>query len=486
MKIFDLHKRHGEGTDHVALRYQGKNITYKELDINIVQYAQYFHHLGLGPGDRVALALPNCPEFIYTYLGVAKAGGIAVPINLLQTLEEIIYIIKDSGARFAVISPEIASKMQGLAATLKIIPVILNEETKGQIAASPTAELLPVDDFDVCTFLYTSGTMGYPKGAMLTHANLVGNVNSLDRASDLGTEDNFLCVLPMFHSFGWTACVLLPLYLGSTITILDAFRPKEVLSTLINDGITVFCGVPSMFTVLLRLAEKATFPQLKLAISGGASLPENIIHTFEHKFNFPLLEGYGLSEASPVVCLNPIEGVRKVGSIGIPLPDVEVITVGLDGTKTPVGEVGELIVRGPNVMKGYYNREEDTRQTLSNGWLHTGDLAYKDEDGYFFIVGRQKELIIKGGFNVYPREVEEAITSHPVVLEAAVIGVQHPLKGEEIKAFIVTEDGKTLDKKELLSYLRPKLALYKLPDIVVFTEDLPKSGGGKILKRLLS
>lgn len=486
MKIFDLHKRHGKGPEHVALRYHGNDITYEELDININQYANYFHHSGLVPGDRVAIALPNCPEFIYAYLGVAKAGGIAVPINLLQTLEEIIYIIKDSGARFAVINPEIASKMQGLAASLKIIPVILNDETKDQIVASPTAEFSPVDDFDVCTFLYTSGTTGYPKGAMLTHANLRGNVDSMDRASNMGTEDNFLCVLPMFHSFGWTVCVLLPLYLGSTITILDAFRPKEVLNTLSTGGITVFCGVPSMFTVLLRLAEKTTFSQLKLVISGGASLPENIIHTFEHRFNFPLLEGYGLSEASPVVCLNPIEGVRKVGSIGIPLPGVEVITAGLDGMETPVGEVGELLVRGPNVMKGYYNREEDTSQTLSNGWLHTGDLAYKDEDGYLFIVGRQKELIIKGGFNVYPREVEEAITSHPVVLEAAVIGIQHPLKGEEIKAFVVVEKGKTLDKKELLSFLRAKLAQYKIPDIVVFTEDLPKGGGGKILKRLLS
>ncbi|MGB9826132.1 MAG: AMP-binding protein, partial [Desulfofundulus sp.] len=425
------------------------------------------------------------PEFIYAYLGITRAGGVVVPLNLLQTPQELAFIVTDAGTRFLVTSPAIAHQF-GQPSNLPVSPVILDEEVRQEIEKAPPASFPEIDPGEVCTFLYTSGTTGRPKAAMLTHRNLLSNVKSMDEASDLGPGDNFLAVLPMFHSFGWTVCVLLPLYLGSRITIMDSFRPKEVLQKLQEEGITVFCGVPSMFTVLLKLRRQATFPCLKLAISGGDSISPEYMKAFAENFNFPVIEGYGLSEASPVVCLNPLDGrPRKIGSVGIPLPGVEVKVVDGNDRELPPGEVGELVVRGPNVMRGYHNREEETRTVLRGGWLHTGDLAHRDRDGYVFIAGRQKELIITAGYNVYPKEVERALEEHPAVAEAAVIGVPHPVKGETVKAFIVPEEGCTPDKQELLRFLKERLAGYKIPETFVFTTELPRGPGNKVLKRLL-
>ncbi|RKO68212.1 long-chain fatty acid--CoA ligase [Desulfofundulus salinus] len=479
-----MHNRHDQNLDHPALSYYDKIISYAELENNIEQYARFFFSRGVKQGERVALALPNCPEFIYSYLGIARAGGIVLPLNLLQTPQELLYILRDSGARFLVTSPAIGLQLKQLPG-LPLTLFILDEETQKEIMTAPPVCFPEVKSDEVCTFLYTSGTTGQSKAVMLTHDNLLGNVRSLDEASDFGRDDNFLAVLPMFHSFGWTVCVLLPLYLGCTITILDNFRPKEMLQVLSEKGITVFCGVPSMFTVLLKLRQKASFPRLKFVISGGDSISEENMLAFEKKFNFPIVEGYGLSEASPVVCLNPLYGVRKIKSIGLPLPGVEVKVVDEEDRELPAGEIGELVVRGPNVMKGYYNREEETREVLRGGWLHTGDLAYRDQDGYFYIAGRKKELIITAGFNVYPREVEEALASHPSVAEAAVIGVPHPLKGEVVKAFVVPEEGRMPDKQELLQYLKGRLAIYKIPEEYVITSDLPRGMGGKVMKRFL-
>lgn len=484
MNISEYYKRHADNDRYTALNYKGQKTSYAELEHCVEQYARYLVHLGLAPGERAAVALPNCPEFIYVYLGVARAGGTVVPLNLLQAPQELLYIVGDSGAKLLITNAAIGRQISRLP-NLPVSLVILDEERRREIMSAPPVRFPTVSDEDVCTFLYTSGTTGSPKAAMLTHANLLGDVICMDNVSDFGREDNFLAVLPMFHSFGWTVCVLLPLYLGCTITILDAFRPKEMLQTLAEEGITVFCGVPSMFTVLLRMRQQATFPSLKFAISGGDSISREIMEAFEQTFNFPIIEGYGLSEASPVVCLNPLYGVRKIRSIGIPLPGVEVRVVDEADRDLPVGEVGELLVRGPNVMKGYYNREEETREALRDGWLHTGDLAYLDEDGYVFIAGRKKELIITAGFNVYPREVEEALAAHPAVAEAAVIGVPHPLKGESVKAYVVPEEGQSLDKQELQRFLRDQLTNYKIPEEFVFTTDLPRGVGGKILKRKL-
>ncbi|NLW06864.1 MAG: long-chain fatty acid--CoA ligase [Clostridia bacterium] len=491
MFIWQLPQRHQHSQTKRALIYHGQQISYGELVNWIEAYANMFQAAGLQPGERVAICAPNCPEFIYSYLGAVQAGAITVPLNLLLTREEIAYIIGDAGCNTLVIHPAILERLkiepaQAAALGLKNI-VVLDEATAVRAKAAPPATKVTQSPDDICTLLYTSGTTGKPKGAMISHNNFLANVRAMDEISDLGPEDNFLCVLPMFHSFAWSTSVLLPLYLGSAITIKESFQPKDTLRTLTEEDITVFCGVPSMYAVLMRLADKGQFKALRLAISGGAPLAAEIQRGFEAKYNFPLVEGYGLSEASPVVCLNPLEpdAVRKPGSIGLPLPGVAVKIVDDNNQELPVGEIGELVVRGANVMSGYYNKPEETAAALQGGWLHTGDLARQDEDGYFYIVDRKKDIIILGGFNVYPREVEEVLLTHPAVLDAAVVGVGDPLKGETVKAFVVLKEGATCDRKKLQEFLKEHLAVYKIPRLYEFVSELPKSPTGKVLKKLL-
>ncbi|MDD4238845.1 MAG: long-chain fatty acid--CoA ligase [Desulfotomaculaceae bacterium] len=484
MRVFELHKRNAPYTQRTALRFHGETITYADLEHNVEQFARYFKKLGLSPGDRAAIALPNCPEFIYSYMGITRAGGIVVPLNLLQAPRELAFMLQDSGSHFLILNPAIGQHLCQLPLPALTI-VILDDKCRKEIAAVPQVSFPEVNDLSTCTFLYTSGTTGHPKAAMLTHANLIANVKAMEAVSGFSSEDNFLAVLPMFHSFGWATSVLFPLYLGGAITILDSFKPKEILQVLVDEGVTIFCGVPSMFSLLLKSRNQVVFPKLKFAFSGGDSIfGENLVD-FEKKFNTPIVEGYGLSEASPIVCLNPIHGTRKISSVGVPLPGVEAKVVDEEGQEMPCGEIGELIARGPNIMQGYFNREEETLSALQGGWLHTGDLAYQDQDGFLFIVGRKKELIINAGFNVYPREVELALEEHPGVAEAAVIGVAHPLKGQVVKAFILHEEGHEPDKQELFYFLKGRLAGYKLPETFVFTSALPRGASGKILKRLL-
>ena len=484
MNIFKLHLKYAGDTEHTALKYARQKVSYAELEHHVEHYARYMLHSGLKSGERAAIALPNCPEFIYCYLGITRAGGVAVPLNLLQSPRELAFMLQDSGARFLLSNEVIGQQLLQLPG-LSLTPVILDQACRDQISAARPAAFPVIPADTVCTFLYTSGTTGQPKAVMLTHANLVANVISMDKVSDFDRDDNFLAVLPMFHGFGWATSVLLPLYLGCTITILDRFMPKEVLHVLAEENVTVFCGVPSMFSLMLKLRRTLPFPRLRYAFSGGDSIPAEQLREFEKKFNIPVIEGYGLSEASPLVSLNPIEGLRKVKSIGIPLPGIEVRTVDEKDLDVPPGEVGELIVKGPNVMKGYFNRKDETEAALKGNWLHTGDLALRDPENYIFLVGRKKELIITAGLNVYPREVEEALAEHPSVAEAAVIGVSHPVKGEVIKAYLRPEEGQTLDKQDLLRFLRNRLAGYKIPETFVFTGDLPRGASGKILKRLL-
>lgn len=487
MRIYEADRRHRD-RQHPALVYHGQAISYGELDDQVSRFAAHFQRLGVQPGDRVAICSPNCPEFVYSYLGASLAGAIVVPINLMLALPEIAFILQDAGVSCLVVHPVILEKVSLPGASslgLKSL-LVLNEETLAAISQAGEPHPVSIGEDHTCSLLYTSGTTGKPKGAMLSHFNLISNVRSLDDASDLGPDDRFICVLPMFHSFAWTVCVLLPLYLGSTMYILDSFGPKELLRTLVEDKITVFCGVPSMFAVLVRAGEAARF-SLKLAIAGGAGLPAEVQKGFEAKFSFPLIEGYGLSEASPVCCLNPLapEAVRKPGSIGVPLPRVRMRLVNDQDNDVPQGEVGEIVVQGPNVMQGYWNLPEATAETLRNGWLHTGDLGRQDEDGYFYVVDRKKDMIICAGFNVYPREVEEVLLSHPQVVEAAVIGVGDPLKVETVKAFVVLENPGSVDGRALQEFLKDRLASYKIPRLWEFVSDLPKGATGKVLKKLL-
>jgi len=489
MKIYELFKNTKVSDDHVAIKFKGTEYSYKDLDSIINKYASFFQSLGIVNGDKVALSFPNCPEYIFSFMGASKAGAIVVPLNMMLTLEEIAYIIMESGANTIVVHPLIAQKIdKNQLSSLKLKNIIvLDDYVIEKILGMGNPKEIDIKDDDICTYLYTSGTTGKPKGAMLTHNNFYSDVKAMDEVSDLGKYDNFLCVLPLFHSFSWTVNVLLAFYLGATVTIKENFMPKDTLDTLINEKITVFCGVPSMFAILMRMAEKGQFKALRLAISGGAPLAPEIQRGFEQKFNFPLVEGYGLSEAAPVALLNPLEpdAVRKPGSIGFPLPCLEAKIVDENDNEVAVGEVGELVLKGSNIMLGYHNMPEDTAITLKNGWLHTGDLAKKDDEGYFYIVDRIKDMIILGGLNVYPREVEDALLEHPDILEAAVIGVGDPLKGEDVKAFVVLKEGAKADRKEIQKFLKNKLAAYKIPQIFEFVSELPKNAAGKIQKKLL-
>lgn len=494
--------------DSIAIKFKGQTVTYSELDSKVQKYATYLSKIGIKKGDKVVLSCLNSPEFIYSYLAVVKLGAIIVPINLLLTIEEMKYVIKNSEAKTMIVHPTILLKLkqsknfkkQAIATLFensiirkiakKIIGldiILLDQKFNKKIdSISKISFEEASDDSQVSTFLYTSGTTGKPKAAMLTHKSLLTNVVQLSKTIDIYENDNFLCVLPLFHVFAFTVCSLLPLYKGATITIHEMFQPKELIESLSKDGATIFPGVPSMYIILLEaLKTNVTFPNLRLAISGGAALPVEIFRQAKEKFNFPLIEGYGLSEASPVVTLNPFDGVQKEGSIGLPIYGVECKVVDENGNEVGVEETGELIVKGENVMSGYYKQEEQTKETLKDGWLYTGDMAKKDSEGYVYIVDRKKDLVIVGGFNVYPREVEEVIYAFPKVKEAAVVGIKDNLRGEYVKAFIVLKEGQTCHSRELLRYLKERLAVYKLPREIKFVDELPKNGAGKILKRVL-
>lgn len=488
--VGDIYKNN-YNSNSIALKFKGSSVTYEQLDKTVISYTSYFKELGIKAGDRVILSCINSPEFIYSYFGVVRNGAIIVPINLLLTMEEIAYMAKDSEAKFMLIHPLILQKAkitrESLQKALGIKVIILDEELQNSISEFPTEGFKDFsDENSISTFLYTSGTTGKQKAAMLTHKNLVFNAEQCYLGLTGRADDMYMCVLPMFHVFAFTACVLMPLWSGATITILEAFQPKEVVESLVRDEITVFMGVPAMYVVLLGASKNnISFPKLRFAVSGGSALPVEIFRQAKEIMKLPVVEGYGLTEASPAVCFNPPFGMQKEGSIGLPIPFVECKIVDENDMELPVGEVGELTVRGENVMLGYYKQEEETKKALLNGWLHTGDLAKKDEDGYIFIVDRKKDMVIVGGMNVYPREVEEVIYQYSKTKEAAVIGLSDKLRGEFVKAFVVLKDGETCTSKELLRYMKERLATYKLPREIEFVSNLPKNSSGKILKRVL-
>ena len=475
----------------IAIKFKGNSITYEQLDKTVNQYSSLLRKLGVKAAERVLLSCPNSPEFIYSYLSVVKNAAIIVPINLQLTLDEIRYLIKDSEANFMMIHPAVIQKLnhtkESLQELLGIKIIVLDEEFQRAISeTSPEAFDEITDENIVSTLLYTSGTTGKQKAAMLTHKNLLTNAEQSRLVFHGTASDNYMCVLPMFHVFGFTTCVLNPLLSGSTVTIIEKFQPKEVVESLLQDDVTVFMGVPSMFVLLLEACKKGiSFPKLRLAVSGGAALPVEVLRQTKDILKLPVVEGYGLTEASPVVCFNPLDGVKKEGSIGLPIPFVACKIVDENDRELAAGEVGELIVQGDNVMLGYFQQEQETKEALKNGWLHTGDLAKKDEDGYVFIVDRKKDLVITGGLNVYPREVEEIIYQYPKVKEAAVVGVADKLRGECVKAFIVLKDGEECTAKEMTNYLKERIAGYKIPREIEFISALPKNSTGKILKRML-
>jgi len=441
---------------------------------------------GVKPGDRVALWVKNCLEFVPAVFGILSAGGVVVPINNFLKPAEVSYILNDAGANVLITDPDLAAHFEILKAahpSLKMLRV-------DQFAAMDTADPgFTIDDVraesDLAALLYTSGTTGHPKGAMLTHGNFLHNVASCLAALEVQEDERVVVALPQFHSFMFTVGTLVPMLCGCGILLLKTLHPfKSVLEEIARNRGTILPAVPSFYRALLAVPEFGRLP-LRLCVSGGAPLPVEVFNEFTRKFPFPLREGYGPTESSPVATVNPIHGINKPGSIGKPIPNVELSIHDEAGQELSVGEIGEICIRGGNVMLGYWNQPEETAKVLRDGWLLTGDVGYCDTDGYYFITDRKKDMLLVNGINVYPREIEEVIYQFPGVKEAAVVGLPDPRKGEQPVAFVAAVEGQTLDEKLLLQFLRDKLADYKVPKRVVFMPALPRNATGKILKTTL-
>ncbi len=488
-----------------ALVFRDRRLSYADLREGARRVGALLQALGVRLGDRVILVLPNAPEFGVGYFGILAAGATVVPLNPLLKAEEVRYVLEDAGATAMVCIgmtyPLLQAARKGLR---RVIPALVLDTAvprlePGDIAASTPPRELPqgmvspqIAAEDVAACLYTSGTTGRPKGAMLTHRNLLANIESFREILHVTEEDIFLAVLPMFHAFAATVLFLEPLSLGATIVVEPRFAPDLVLKAIAEHRVTLFAGVPTMFAVLASIPQPvrrtpdsfgaANVSSWRLCISGGAPLSPAVLEAFEAKYGVPIYEGYGPTECAPVLTVNPPLGVRKIGSVGPAIPQVELRIIDDEGRPLPVGEVGEIVARGPNVMKGYLNRPEETAEVLRDGWYHTGDLGRADADGYYYIVDRKTDLILVGGLNVYPREVEVALNSHPAVAEAAVIGVPDPVRGEAPKALVVFREGQQADTQELLQWCRQRLANYKVPRTIAVVSQLPKTVTGKILK----
>ncbi len=474
--------------DSPAIRLGEVELSYAELDDRSARLATLLREAGFEPGDRVGVMLPNVPEFPVAYYGVLRAGGIVVPMNILLKRREIAFYLEDSGAKLLLAWHGFAGEACDGAADAGAEPLEVEPAAFAAALAEhePTAGLAETDEEDTAVILYTSGTTGKPKGAELTHANLARNADVSSRTtSEIGAGDVVLGALPLFHSFGQTVAMNASLSVGACLTLVPKFDPGEALATMQRDRVTHFYGVPTMFGALLHHPGREDFDTspLRICITGGASMPVEVLHGFEEAFGAKVMEGYGLSETSPVACSNHPDKERKAGSIGTPIEGVEMRVVDESDQPVAQGEVGEIAIRGHNIMKGYWQRPEATEEAMRGGWFHSGDIGRIDEDGYFYIVDRKKDLIIRGGYNVYPREVEEVLYEHPKIREAAVVGVPHDEWGEEIGAAVVLHPGEELSPEEVSAYVKERIAAYKYPRAVWFLDDLPKGPTGKILKR---
>lgn len=499
-----------EQPEKVAYHFMGKDTTYGEFEQTIGRFAQSLQDLGVQKGDNVALLLGNTPHFLISLYATMRLGATAIPVNPIYTPDEISYILHNGDVKVIValdaLLPLVEMGVQALPQVEAFIVCETAENTAekvaslsdaarvktylfSQIVATASGLLEPVDvtQDDNAIILYTSGTTGNPKGAMLTHGNIYSNARDVSTYLSFKSDDRIIATLPVFHVFALTVVVNAPLLSGATVLLAPRFSPSEIFSLAKEQKATVFAGVPTMYNFLYQLPDSNPddFSTIRLAISGGASLPVVLLHNFEEKFNVRVSEGYGLSEASPVTCFNPLDRDRKAGSIGTNINNVENRVVDEYGLDVPVGEVGELIVRGPNVMKGYYKMPEETAVAIREGWLYTGDLAKKDEEGYFYIVDRKKDMIIVGGFNVYPREVEEVLFTHNNIIEAAVVGFPDSDFGEAVHAFVVLKDVTKTTTDDILAYCAKHMVKYKVPKVIKIVDEIPKNTTGKILRRSL-
>ncbi len=478
--------------EHPAIKLGEQAIAYRELDRAARGVAAALRARGLAAGDRVALLVPNVPEFTIAYFGILYAGCTIVPLNVLCAAPEVSYFLQDSEARLLIAHPLFEAPARA-GAEAAGVPVVWTGKSGSdglaELAATPPISALhPTLSTDTAVILYTSGTTGKPKGAELTHSNLFMNCAVVvPKLVPVCGDDVALAALPLFHSFGQTCIQNTSIAVGGTFTLLPRFSPDEALAIMERDRVTLFAGVPTMYFALLHHESKRKhdLSALKYCMAGGSAMPVEVMRAFEAKFPVKILEGYGLSETSPVASFNMLDRSRTPGSIGYPVWGVEMCI--LDETDAPVkdGEPGEICIRGHNVMKGYWKRPDANQETLRSGWFHSGDIGVRDADGSYRIVDRKKDMIIRGGFNVYPREIEEVLYAHPNILEAAVIGVPHDSHGEEIKAVVVPRPESGLTREAVTAWCKEKLAAYKYPRIVEFSEGLPKGPTGKILKREL-
>jgi len=476
-----------------ALKLGDRSISYAELDAKACAVAGALRERGLVPGDSVALLLPNVPEFTIAYFGALYAGAKVVPINVLAAAPEVEYFIRDSSARLLVAHPLFADPGRA-GAQAAGVPCVMGGGEPGAGTLEEMMDAPPVDGphptgaEDTAVVLYTSGTTGKPKGAELTHSNLFINCafvvpRLVPDAS--GDEMVALATLPLFHSFGQTVIQNATIAAGGTFTLLPRFEPGLAFEILERDKVTLFAGVPTMYFALLNHDGKREYDlgSLRFCMTGGAPMPVEVMKAFEAKFGVKIQEGFGLSETSPVASFGMLDRPRKAGSIGYPVWGVEMCI--LDDSNRPLGdnERGEICIRGHNIMKGYLGRPDATKEAFAAGWVHSGDIGYRDEDGCYWIVDRKKDMILRGGFNVYPREVEEVLYAHPAIVEAAVIGVPHESHGEEVKAVVALGAGQSASPEDIIAFCKEKLAAYKYPRIVEVMGDLPKGPTGKILKR---
>src|SRR5271169_2552366 len=463
----------------VAVRVDNAAMTYRALDEASARVAGLLHERGLKPGDRVGIMMPNVAEVPVVYYGVLRAGGVVVPMNPLLKAREVAYYLGDSGAGLIFAWHAFADQARAGAEQAEAESIVVDGVSFPDLLASatPDDQVADTSDEDTAVILYTSGTTGHPKGAELTHGNLRSNTE-VSQAVIFGG-------LPLFHVFGQTVALNVAVASGACLTLLPRFDPEHALRIIAGHRVTVFEGVPTMYVALLHQPDRADYDtsSLRMCISGGAALPVEVLRGFEEAFGVSVLEGYGLSETSPVASFNHPNREHKPGSIGTPIRDVEMRAVDGEDNEVPLGEVGEIVIRGPNVMKGYWQRPEATAEALADGWFHTGDLARVDEDGYFYIVDRKKDLIIRGGYNIYPREIEEVLYEHPAVAEAAVIGLPHSSLGEEVGAAVALKPGAAATPEELRDYVKGQVAAYKYPRHVWILDAMPKGATGKIQKR---
>jgi long-chain acyl-CoA synthetase len=517
--------------DHPAIAYFGGTISYRELDRLSAQFANRLIAFGLQKGDRVLAILPNVPQFLIAHFGILRAGGINAAISPLLVEREIEQLTRDAGAKIVIVLDSFYAKVADLlrsGAVERIIvatpdeflplyqrlfyplkaegkkPEVPDAPQRGLYrfrrllsGASATPPRVKISPDDVATFQYTGGTTGLPKAAMLTHCNLIANAIQIQGwvPSLRPGEEVLLSIMPFFHAYGTTLCLHLAILMGAKQVILPRFNVQEVLAAIRKHSPTVFPGVPMMYVAICAAvrddpAKAEGLSSIRYCVSGAASLPIEVREEFERLTGAHLAEGYGLSEASPVTHINPLDGRTRSGKIGLPVADVEIrLADPTTGDPLPdggqVGVPGELLIRGPQIMKGYWQRPEESAEVLRDGWLHTGDIATMDEDGYFAIVDRKKDVIITGGENIYPREVEEALYGHPKIQEAVVLGVAHEVAGQVVKAYIVPRAGETLTRRDVLTYCSERLAKYKVPRQIEFRESLPKTLTGKVLRRVL-